>query len=180
MPHWADGASAQVNGEPATAEPQDGWLTVTRSWAAGDELVLDLPLDVRFTYADPRVDAARGSVALERGPLVYCLEAVDNPGQRLDDIVIDTDSAPVVERQENLLGGVTTIAGPGASSVLGRTAPGGRTARRRRSAPRPRIPRPSTLSAVPYFVWGNRDEGAMRVWIPCRVVSTSTTEAFLP
>ena len=61
--------------------------------------MLDLPLDVRFTYADPRVDAARGSVALERGPLVYCLEAVDNPGQRLDDIVIDTGSAPVVERR---------------------------------------------------------------------------------
>ena len=91
VPHWAESASVQVNGEPATAEPQEGWLTVTRTWAAGDELVLDLPLDVRFTYADPRVDADRGAVALERGPLVYCLEAVDNPGQRLDDLIIDTD-----------------------------------------------------------------------------------------
>ena len=165
VPHWADSASVLVNGEPATAEPQDGWLTVTRRWAAGDEFVLDLPLDVRFTYADTRVDAARGSIALERGPLVYCLEAADNPGQRLDDIVIDAASAPVVEHHADLLGGVTTI----------------RVQGRRRSRPyeswwpygskaslSPASPALQTiaLSAVPYFSWGNREEGAMRVWTP--------------
>ena len=158
MPHWAGDASALVNGESRLT-------TVTRRWAAGDEFVLDLPLDVRFIYADPRVDAARGAVALERGPLVYCLEAVDNPGQRLDDIVVDTNAAPVVERQENLLGGVTTIAVQG----------------RRRSRPNASWwpygskesgsaassdPSTITLSAVPYFVWGNRQQGAMRVWTP--------------
>ena len=165
VPHWADGASVQINGQPATAEPQAGWLTITREWSAGEELVLDLPLTVRFTRADPRVDADRGAVALERGPLVYCLEAVDNLNQRLDDIIIDTESAPVAEHQANLLGGVTIIRAQGvqrpranqswwpyASEVQGSTA----------------VPDPShiALSAVPYFVWGNRDEGAMRVWIP--------------
>ena len=165
VPHWADSASVLVNGEPATAEPQDGWLTVTRRWAAGDVFVLDLPLEVRFTYADTRVDAARGSIALERGPLVYCLEAADNPGQRLDDIVIDAASAPVVEHHADLLGGVTTI----------------RVQGRRRSRPyeswwpygskaslSPASPALQTiaLSAVPYFSWGNREEGAMRVWTP--------------
>jgi DUF1680 family protein len=164
VPHWAGRASVQVNGEPVTAEPENGWLTVTRTWEEGDEIVLDLPLEVRFTSADPRVDAARGSVALERGPLVYCLEAVDNPGQRLDDISIDTDRRPVVERHADLLGGVTSI------EVQGR----------QRSRPNgswwPYAPHsdaqapdasPVTLSAVPYFVWGNREQGAMRVWIPC-------------
>ena len=165
VPHWADGASVQINGQPAMAEPQAGWLTITREWSAGEELVLDLPLTVRFTRADPRVDADRGAVALERGPLVYCLEAVDNLNQRLDDIIVDTDSAPVAEHQANLLGGVTIIRAQGvqrpranqswwpyASEVQGSTA----------------VPDPShiALSAVPYFVWGNRDEGAMRVWIP--------------
>ena len=83
---------------------------MTRTWAAGDELLLDLPLEVRFTYADPRVDAARGSVALERGPLVYCLEAVDNPGQRLDDLDHRHGQRTGGRRQADLLVGVTTIA----------------------------------------------------------------------
>jgi DUF1680 family protein len=165
VPHWAESASAQVNGEPATGEPSDGWLTVNRTWAAGDELVLELPLEVRFTYADPRVDADRGAVALERGPLVYCLEAVDNPNLRFDDLILDTASQPVAERRASLLGGVTVIA------VQGR-----QRSRSNRSwwpygsaAP---VSAPSAdfatvaLTAVPYFVWGNRAEGAMRVWTP--------------
>ncbi|MDP9145707.1 MAG: glycoside hydrolase family 127 protein, partial [Actinomycetota bacterium] len=165
VPHWADSASALVNGEAVTAEPHDGWLTVTRRWAAGDQFVLDLPLEVRFTYADTRVDAARGSIALERGPLVYCLEAADNPGQRLDDIVIDTASAPVVERHANLLGGVTTIRVQG----LWRSRPNeswwpyGSKASRSPASP---LPQTIALCAVPYFSWGNRGEGAMRVWTP--------------
>jgi DUF1680 family protein len=166
VPHWATSCTLQVNGEPVATEEKDGWLTVTRDWAAGDEVLLDLPLDVRFTRADPRVDAARGAVALERGPLVYCLEAVDNPGQRLDDIVIDTSSDPVVERDETLLGGVTTIK----AQAVGRPrpngswwpySPDGAPATEAASGTEP-----TTLAAVPYFLWGNREEGAMRVWIP--------------
>ena len=165
VPHWTDSASALVNGEPAAAEPQDGWLTVTRRWAAGDEFVLELPLGARFTYADPRVDAARGSVALERGPLVYCLEAVDHPGQRLDDIIVDTNTKPVAVRHVNLLGGVTTLAvrglqrprlsdswWPYSSEASGDAASSGHPT--------------MALTAVPYFARGNRDEGAMRVWTP--------------
>ncbi|MET0693914.1 MAG: beta-L-arabinofuranosidase domain-containing protein [Propionibacteriaceae bacterium] len=164
VPQWADSASVQVNGESVSGESHDGWLTVSREWAAGDELVLELPLDVRFTRADPRVDADRGAVALERGPLVYCLEAVDNPGHRLDDIIIDTSNAPTVERNADLLGGVTTIHAQGvqrprpeaswwpyASVSADAPAAGGAS---------------TALAAVPYFVWGNREEGAMRVWIP--------------
>ena len=165
VPHWAESASVQVNGQPGTIEPSEGWLTVTRDWAAGDELVLELPLDVRFTYADPRVDADRGAVAVERGPLVYCLESVDHPDQRLDDLVVDTTSRPVAERQPNLLGGVTTI------TVRGRQRP------RSNGSWWPYGSAPSVdagsagsatvaLTAVPYFVWGNRAEGAMRVWTP--------------
>jgi DUF1680 family protein len=165
VPHWAGNVSVQVNGEPVTAEPTEGWLTVTRRWVAGDELLLDLPLDVRFTYADTRVDADRGSVALERGPLVYCLEAVDNPGHRLDDLIIDTRSAPAVDRQANLLGGITTISVQG----LQRPRPNGSWwpyGSKDSVSAASAAPSAITLSAVPYFVWGNRDEGTMRVWTP--------------
>jgi len=79
VPHWADGVTATVNGHRVAQTPAAGWLSITRTWAAGDELLLELPLAVRFTRADPRVDADRGAVALERGPLVYCLEASPAP-----------------------------------------------------------------------------------------------------
>ena len=76
--------------------PSDGWWVVGRQWNDGDEVVLVLPLEPRFTVADPRLDAARGAVAVEYGPLVYCLEAVDNPGHRLDDLTVDTAVAAEV------------------------------------------------------------------------------------
>lgn len=164
VPHWAAGASVNVNGQAVDAGPQDGWLTVERQWQVGDELVLDLPLDVRFTRAHSRVDADRAAVALERGPLVYCVEAVDNPGQRLDDVIVDVTSTPVVERTQDLLGGVTTI---GVQAT--RRAPTDDCWWPYSSFPaRPAESGPSTtsLTAVPYFAWGNRDEGAMRVWLP--------------
>jgi DUF1680 family protein len=165
VPHWAGNASVEVNGEPVSAEPDAGWLTFTRSWAAGDELVLELPLEPRFTYADPRVDAVRGAVALERGPLVYCLEAVDHPGQRLDDLVIDTTRAPVSAQQADLLGGVTTLEVQGL--VRSRTTGSWWPYRSAASADGSSSAESAVaLTAIPYFVWGNRGAGAMRVWTP--------------
>jgi DUF1680 family protein len=163
VPHWATTAEATLNGESIQASPEEGWLTVSREWAVGDELVLELPLDVRFTRADSRVDADRGAVAVERGPLVYCLEAVDNPGQRLDDVVIDPTAAATLGEEPSLLGGVATVVARGRrrSHTAGGWwpyRPDGTTADGEDAD--------LELTAVPYFVWGNRDEGAMRVWVP--------------
>ncbi|HET9872693.1 MAG TPA: beta-L-arabinofuranosidase domain-containing protein [Propionibacteriaceae bacterium] len=166
VPHWAGGATLQLNTEPIPAEPRDGWLTLVRDWRAGDELLVNLPLDIRFTRADPRLDAARGCVALERGPLVYCLEAVDNPGQRLDDVIIDTSAAATLHDGTAELPGVMT-----ALQAHGFTrARAGDSWWPYTSEP-PQGNRPPhgssvRLTAVPYFAWGNREEGAMRVWIP--------------
>jgi DUF1680 family protein len=163
VPHWATTAEATLNGESIQASPEEGWLTVSREWAVGDELVLELPLDVRFTRADPRVDADRGAVAVERGPLVYCLEAVDNPGQRLDDVVIDPTAAATLGEEPSLLGGVATVVARGRRRS--RTA-GGWWPYRVDGTTADGEDADLELTAVPYFVWGNRDEGAMRVWVP--------------
>jgi hypothetical protein len=164
LPHWAEGATLSVNGEPVEVAAKNGWLTLTREWNDGDEVVLDLPLDVRFTRADPRVDADRGQVALERGPLVYCLEAVDHPGHRLDDIVVDVSSAPVVAGSEELPAGIATIRAQGlrrARPATGWWPYASVAAGPDDLADSERL----TLTAVPYFFWGNREEGAMRVWL---------------
>ena len=137
---------------------------MTRAWAPGDELVLDLPLEPRFTRADPRVDADRASVALERGPVVYCFEAVDNPGQRLDDVVLDpTGAVEVAATDAALPDDVVTLAARG--RVRPRPAEGW-WPYPDSSAPEPGAGDEITLTAVPYYVWGNRTEGAMRIWTP--------------
>jgi DUF1680 family protein len=110
------------------------------------------------------VDAARGCLAIERGPLVYCLEAVDNPGQRLDDLVLEPDREPSLVRDPARLDGVPLIQAWGRVRTRSTTSwwPYASAAGRDQSAGPETIP----LTAVPYFTWGNRERGAMRVWIP--------------
>jgi len=163
VPEWARTAEATVNGERVEASAREGWLSVSREWAVGDELVLELPLDVRFTRADPRVDVNRGAVAIERGPLVYCLEAVDNPGQRLDDVILDPSSDASLGKELSLLGGIATVAARGHRRDRAHTGwwPYRADARAADGAGGA-----IELTAVPYFVWGNREAGSMRVWVP--------------
>ncbi|MFC8721534.1 glycoside hydrolase family 127 protein [Kitasatospora sp. NPDC057198] len=165
IPHWSRTAfNVSVNNEAVEARAEDGWLRLTRTWAEGDRVVLDLDLAPRLTRADPRVDAVRGSVAIERGPLVYCLEKVDHPGGGLDDVVLDTAAPLAAEHRPDLLGGVTTVTASGArlapadDTAWWPYTPAGQDAPARRE--------PLELTAVPYFAWANREDGGMRVWIP--------------
>ena len=172
VPHWAGEVAAQVNGAAVPAEAADGWLVVDRAWSARDVLVVDLPLEVRLTRADDRVDADRGGVALERGPLVYCLEAVDHPGQRLDDVALDTSVPPAAEHQPALLGGVVTVQAHGVRRAHAAASWWPYADLRTDEDPEET---PLTLTAVPYFTWGNRDPGAMRVWVPSVSAATGTS-----
>jgi uncharacterized protein len=131
-----------VNGRAAAVSLQDGYATLSRTWAPGDTITLDLPMPVRRVIADERVADDRGKVALERGPLVYCAEGVDNEGSVLDLAVPDTARFEIEERP-SLLGGVTVIR-TDATSVAG-------GARR--------------VTVVPYYAWSNRGPGPMAVWL---------------
>ena len=131
VPHWAEQPTLTVNGTAVDTAPTDGWWVEDREWNDGDEVVLVLPLGPRFTVADARLDAARGAVAIEYGPLVYCLEAVDNPGHRLDDLTVDTAVAPKVAPVDETLGALRP-SGPRAASGLGPTHRGGLTGLRMR------------------------------------------------
>jgi uncharacterized protein len=164
VPEWADQPTLTVNGTAVDTAPADGWWVVGRQWNNGDEVVLVLPLEPRFTVADPRLDATRGAVAVEYGPLVYCLEAIDNPGRRLDDLTLDTTVAPEVVPVDGQLGRVATI------RIGGRARP--RTSamwwpyRPENVAAGDKTGQSVPLTAVPYYTWGNREPGAMRIWVP--------------
>jgi DUF1680 family protein len=164
VPAWSSEARVTVNGVPVKDQPEDGWLRITREWEHGDTVAMELDMDVRIVSADPRVDTARGAVALERGPLVYCLEAVDQAGRfRLDDVVIDVTAPIAADSRPDLLGGVVTL------TAWGKLRPGGRTSGwwpYRDVATAPDLGADVELIAVPYYAWANREPGAMRVWIP--------------
>jgi DUF1680 family protein len=163
IPDWAGPIAVTVNGVTDDSPAVGGWWSTERSWLPGDTVRLSLPLVPRLTRADPRVDAARGAVAVECGPLVYCLEGCDHPDQRLDDVVADPAVTPVLGAAAPDLGGALTI------RLSGRIRERSASAwwpYRPVAEPSPGTSEPLELTAVPYYTWGNRRAGAMRVWIP--------------
>jgi hypothetical protein len=185
IPAWAQSASLHVNGQPWTGEVKPGgYASVRRQWSAGDRLELDLPLAVRLMEADPRVDDCRNRVAVQRGPVVYCLELPKEQGggQVWDKGVFLPENVPLTPRFEgDFLGGVTILSGQ-ALTQAGRD----RFVQDNASAPLPapgewndRLYRPLAprglrppangtvdITLIPYFAWANRGLSMMEVWIP--------------
>ena len=162
VPGWCTSARARVNGQPV-APKSDGYLRVERVWQSGDVVELDFPMDPRLIEAHPWIESTRGSVAIERGPLVYCLEQADHPDASVADLEIDTAKPLESAWASDRLEGVTVVRGfgwavdttPWKDRLYRPLVRGG-------SAPR----RQTALNAIPYYAWANRGPGAMRVWIP--------------
>lgn len=167
VPSWATGATVTIGAERRHVEP--GWVPLRRTWKVGEELVLDLPMPPRWTYPDQRIDAVRGCVALERGPLVYCVESLagsDSPD--LDRLLIDPGA------------GVATEALPGLGPAVGligrgvqRRLPDGHglpyTAEPVPASTGPAVPgsgNPTSVQFLPYHLWAARGPSTMRVWVP--------------
>jgi DUF1680 family protein len=156
VPGWADGAVLVSSGVRTPVVP--GYMVVRREWRPGDEVVLELPMAARFRRADPRVNALRGTVAVERGPLVYCLELPG--GGDIDGLAVDS-TAPLAEEPAT---------GPGDVAVQLRAA--GRRWRYPASGLWPYADvdiehtGPAELPLIPYYAWGNRGPSTMRVFIP--------------
>lgn len=153
VPAWAEGATLTDSGSTTPVRP--GYASVRRAFAAGDVVRLDLPVRARWTWPDPRVDAVRGQVAVERGPVVMCLESVDL-GSDVARVQVHTGAEPVEEDGHVLvpasvvdLEDTTWPYGkhPGAGGVGGRRAHG-------------------LVPLVPYHDWANRGPSTMRVWLP--------------
>ena len=132
----------RVNGEDVPLQLEAGFAVVSRSWNPGDVVDLALPMGPRKVVAHPEVRENVGKLAIQRGPLVYAVEAVDHGGRVLD-LALPQDAELTVEFAPDLLGGVATVHG----SALRDGA----------SVP---------MRAIPYFAWGNRGTGEMAVWLP--------------
>ncbi|MDY7108567.1 MAG: glycoside hydrolase family 127 protein [Planctomycetota bacterium] len=142
-----------INGRPAAdVEIERGYARLRRTWRPGDEIVVDFPMPVRLVAAHEEVEADRGRLALERGPIVYCLEAVDNGGH-VRNIRMPRDSDLEAEHRADLLGGVTVIEGD--AFALHQQQEDG-----------PVVEEAIEFTAIPYYAWDHRAAGEMTVWIP--------------
>ncbi len=160
VPGWCRSYTLEVNGQAQSITPQQGYVVIGRQWRTGDSvtLVLDMPVERMVSHPEIRQDA--GLIALQRGPLVYCLEGVDN-GPRLANVAIPREASLQVSFDADLLGGISVITGDAV-----RIEP----AAWRGDMYQPRAVMEDTrtpfqFKAVPYYLWANRDPGEMRVWI---------------
>ncbi len=144
-------ADLRINGQESLVDLDRGYARIDRRWQAGDEVELNLPMQVRRVLADARVIDNRGLVALERGPLVYCVEGRDNDGQVMNLLIPDPADLSA-EYRANLLGGVCVITGKVTRVERGPD---------RRSEKQDE----HQLVAVPYYSWANRGENPMSVWL---------------
>jgi DUF1680 family protein len=143
-------ATLKVNGEAVDLGALDkGYALVTRTWKSGDVVELSLPMAVRRVVAHEAVEADRGRVAVERGPLVYCAEWTDNGG-RVANLVLPDGASLTAESRPDLLNGVVVIKGE-AEAVVEK---GGRI-----------VSEKTPLTLIPYYAWANRGKGEMAVWM---------------
>ena len=160
IPAFATAARARING--AAIDVGDnlvrGYLELRRTWQPGDTLELDLPMAIERVYANPAVAAEAGRVALKRGPLVYCFEQADNIAGPVSRIRLPRSAPLVTAERPDLFGGIIAIRAEGLA-VDGDDWQG---ALYRAEPPRTR---PVTWTAIPYYLWANREPGAMRVWV---------------
>ena len=157
IPGWSKGAAVSVNGEPVEVNATKGYLGIEREWRDGDTIELKLPMPVRRVYANPEVPQDAGRVALQRGPVVYCFEAVDNPVSPFR-IVVPDDATFDAKFEPDLLGGVVTLTGDilctddaGWEGRLYGDAPPGT--------------KPCRAKAIPYYAWDNHEPGKMTIWV---------------
>ncbi len=160
IPDWCYDYDLSVNGERMDAALDRGYAVLSRHWAHGDKVELTLAMPVERVMPHANIRQTAGQIALQRGPLVYCLEEVDN-GPRLANIVIPPDAPMEATFDSELFGGVSVITGPGL-----RIEPADESAALYRHHSQTRYNETEfTFKAIPYYLWANRNPGEMRAWI---------------
>ncbi len=154
IPAWARTFTLAVNGKTMKLSPKKGYIQVVREWKKGDRVDLVLPMPVERIEAHPSVQQDSGALALQRGPVVYCLEEIDN-GSELADIRLPKSGKLAVSFDTKLKAPVIT------GNAFRRGLAGWNDALYRSASSRLRRIR---FKAVPYCLWNNRGEGEMRVW----------------
>lgn len=138
----------KVNGQPVNYKIQNGYAVINKQWKKGDRLQMDLPMNVKKVIANQAVKGDDNKIALQRGPIMYTTEWVDNNG-RVSNLSVPENAVFTPQFEENLLNGVTVLKG----QALRRDSSTNNTSK-------------VVLTAIPYYSWANRGKGEMQVWLP--------------
>jgi DUF1680 family protein len=150
-----------VNNRPANYAMQNGYAVIEREWKKNDVINLNLSMNVRRVIAIDSIKEDRNKVALQRGPLMYCIEAKDNEGKAMN-IILPDNVKLTSNYNANLLNGVVTITGeaPAAKANADGTSV---------------VMTQQKFTAIPYYAWANRGENEMQVWIPRKINEVKVT-----
>lgn len=144
--------SIRVNGKSMHPQIENGYALIPRIWHKGDKIEIHFPMEVQMIEANHQVKSDRDRIALQRGPLVYCIEGPDNPDDHVLNMAVDPDQKFTTVFQPDLLDGITVIRGK-AKAIQG--TPDGKIEATQEE-----------MTAIPYFTWANRGAQEMTVWIP--------------
>ena len=148
-----------VNGQTVESDVNNGYLSIARKWKKGDVVEVHFDMLPRIVKANPKVEADRGRVAVERGPIVYCAEWPDNRFNIHSVLLNQHPQFKVTEKPELLYGinQLTTDAQALSYDMAGKL-----------------VAKDVELTLIPYYAWAHRGEGDMEVWLPIDVSATST------
>jgi DUF1680 family protein len=158
IPAWCRKPVLKVNGKKVDLKGcmKKGYARITREWKKGDKVELTLPMLVERVYSNPKIRANVGRVALQHGPIVYCLEEVDN-GKDLNAVLLPKDAKMTVKTEK--------INGQSVPVITAKAKKIDTSNATELYTDAPAKPKAASIKAIPYFMWANRAEGEMLVWI---------------
>ena len=156
IPSWCRKYSVSLNGKPSETALRNGYWTLDREWNSGDEILLDLDMPAEVVYANAAVPADIGKAAIQRGPVVYCLESVDNPDILLHTVRISAHPDFEVTAASGLPAGTQAIRFSGEAA---------HPADDQLYSVKPPVYKPVQLCAIPFALWQNRGESSMQVFL---------------
>jgi DUF1680 family protein len=167
IPGWSKRNSVQVNGKAVESVTAGQYLPVRRRWTSGDKLVLSFDMTPQVVHANPAVADDRGRIAFQRGPIVFCMEQLDQKDASQDSNDFPRFTARLTEAitdryEAGLLDGVMVLEHSG--SMLPASAPDLYQA----AIPQSAVGTDTKLTMIPYYAWSNRELSAMQVWVPYR------------
>jgi DUF1680 family protein len=159
IPGWCNRSMLSVNGKSLAVEglTVDGYIRINRTWQDGDQIEFVMDMVIQKMFAHPQVRANAGKLAIQRGPFVYALEEIDN-GAPINSLSIDENTILTERYDPDLLGGCVVIEGEAFRDDA--TAWGEDLYK-----PNPKVKQTIHFKAIPYYLWGNRGQGDMAVWI---------------
>ena len=134
---------------------QKGYAVLSRKWKKGDVVELSLPMNARLIQASDNLKEDAGKLAVERGPLLYCAEGIDNDG-KASNILLPSSSTFISDYKNDMLNGISVLKTTAPVILINKEETGIATVNK-------------TITFIPYYAWANRGEGEMSIWFPSKI-----------